>query len=353
MPSVRLFQSGLELGSLAEMTYVDHGPVDDSLVAAFPAGVRLSGSMAIEQQGSPGVGVIFAEQDQVRAGWLFSTNTGTIEPVYSLMLRVLVGAEVCQLGWVFANDYSGVHNLNWIEPDGTQTALAAADAVRFGWNTQYKTVAMGVTARAGDPGHFSLYLNGERLLNVDTPAFDKVVGIKWGETGVGFTGMYAYNYFDDLYVDGLGLADADACPPTLRFGWKRPVADSSVQWSHIGADDNYNEIDEAVTTLTDYVYTATGDDQDLYTVDDFTEPRNHYVTAVIPTAVARKGTVTAFDERLRFAVTNGGPVLTYGNHALTLGFRTFWTRLTLDPDGNDWQAGRVNTVDLGFKYFQL
>lgn len=233
---------------------------------------------------------------------------------------------------------SGGH-LRLLRGDGTVLATSTMQMILNVW------MYVEVDALIDDvAGSVTVYINGSTAMTFSGDTRN-------GGTGVidnmalqgGFNGAQRM-YVDDLYVDD-SIVRGDVVVRTLVPNGNG----SSSQWVNSAATstNNYSYVDEANSSMTDYVGASASGTSDLYALTDL--PTNYNVLAIQELIYAVKSDAGTSPIVLPQAKGQLGTVRTdTALPALTTTALAYNGDLqTSDPDGNALNAARVNAMEIG------
>jgi hypothetical protein len=217
----------------------------------------------------------------------------------------------------------------------------------------------GSLITTGSWAHISLTVsiaaNGSGTLYIDENEQGSFTGIdlrnngsKCGGIRLTGTGTGAHFYLDDLYVlDGSGSANS-TWPGDMSVRWLWVTgAGSSTQWNVSPSGANWDAIDEPGTAGTDYVYSSTAGQTDLYACTDLPGSGIYGVAAVQISASALKSDAGAMNVALLSranSITTEGPGI-----ALTTTQSNYYLMRDEASSGVGWSAAHVNSMEIGVR----
>lgn len=192
-------------------------------------------------------------------------------------------------------------------------------------------------------GSYNLYVNGGLAssgTNLDTLSTSSYTVLCLGGTFAGTSTTYE---FDDVYVTDTATRLGEQRVETLY-----PNADTAQkQWTASTGSDNYAMIDETTMNTTDYVYTSTLNNYDLYDFGNLsTTPTS--ISAVTVSALAQKDNVGT--RAIATPIKSSSTTSDGGNIYLAGGWSVSSRILETDPNTSTaWTASGVNNLQAGVK----
>ena len=312
----------------------------------------ITGDLSFYQTGRGGLGYQFSpEPTQIRTAWTFNT-IGALENV---PLFVAYTRESGGFGYVvwYYNAFKHTVTFYYVDQDDDIVDTDTSDIPYvFGFNNSTQTtISCGIVIEVGAGGFASFYVNGEKILTFNASALGMeqataIFAVKMGETNAGFGGMYE-THFDDWYIDS-SSGESDTVPPTRRFGITRPTAAGAyTDWTP-STGSNYQNVDELIGDDDDYNYSSLASDRDYFANVVFDVPDDTTVNSVIPIVRAKAGTPNP-QLKIRM-VSYDGLVSDYGSEQdIRLGYKYFWERYILAPDGSSWSEADINSNEFGYQ----
>lgn len=147
---------------------------------------------------------------------------------------------------------------------------------------------------------------------------------------------------DDYYIDDT-TGEEDASPEPRRFIYAIPNGDAGTpQWGRNTGSTNWQQVDEIPPDgETTYVHAAAAGLVDVYDVATPTVPEGYSVAAVIPTAVARRGSTT---ELLKVGLSDGTNIHAGDAQALGAGYVPVSQRYETKPAGGAWAVEDLTDI---------
>jgi hypothetical protein len=330
MSIVRLWQSGLETGSLDEF----------SLTAGTPAAStaqKNTGNYSLLCNANSEYGLVtISPIRQVRVGFFFNPMTiSTSTEVQILDLRESDGTQLV-----------GIHQKGTTANSPLILDVAGTDQdTEIGANTPSTWFHLLIDVYIdSSSGWATVYKDGIEILsfsgNTGNADIEQVLfGFPSSVNG-------GNQYWDDMYIDNTSGEGAAQSGPILYFYSVTPNADGNYsQW--LGSDgdstNNYQLVDEIPPSDSDYVVTTGTNNLDSYNMSTFTLDTGEVIEAIIPTVrVKRTSTTEQIVLGSRLSSTDLlGVVQDPGTS-----FDYLFQRLTGTPAGANWQQSDLDSVEL-------
>lgn len=157
---------------------------------------------------------------------------------------------------------------------------------------------------------------------------------KYGSTSI---------YFDDIVVGNSGWIGNACIQAIVPAG-----AGSSTQYSP-STGSNYACVDEVTASDTDYVYTNTTDQLDLYATSNLTGNIGSIIAIDICARMAYEGTPTPTKQKIAY---KSGSTIAYSSDVVaSLSFADYFTGpIELNPDDSAaWEEADINALEIGVK----
>lgn len=155
--------------------------------------------------------------------------------------------------------------------------------------------------------------------------------------------IYAYCYYDNFILDDSGWIGDTRIQVIQPTG-----AGNSTQWDP-STGSNWDCVDEIPASETDYVYTNTADEVDLYTFSNLSGNIESIKCVQVQALAKKEGLPTP--QSLQLAVRSGGTNYFSGSKALPSTIPKAVCHLwETDPNsGSAWTESGVNNAEFGFK----
>lgn len=195
-----------------------------------------------------------------------------------------------------------------------------------------------------------VYKDGALILSFEgNTGSTNVDNVNWGNSVDAGLGSAYYAYFDDHYIDDTTGETSSEPVPILRFYKVSPNGNGNyADWD--GSDgnkvDNYQLLDEAPPSDSDYVQAVSSGLYDSYAMSTFTLAANQEIKSVIPvTRVKRTGTTEDIGIGTRLSSTD---VLTSG-FTLNTSYSYISARQVEKPGGGDWTQTDLDSFEIVLK----
>lgn len=196
-------------------------------------------------------------------------------------------------------------------------------------------------------GSINLYVSGTNVLslsNVDTKAnatLSTVTTLYLGDSNS--TGGRGVCLYDDIYMTNTPTRLGEQRVETLY-----PNADTAQkQWTASTGSDNFAMIDETLMSTTDYVYTSTVNNYDLYDFGNLSSTPTS-ISAVTVNALAQKDNVAT--RAIATPIKSGSTTSDGANVYLSGGWALSNQLYATDPNTSSaWTASAVNSIQAGVK----
>lgn len=339
MTITRLWQAGAELDNgVLEFTSRDSGSLTTvSSVQAKTGTYAFRGALAY------GWTKIIPSTSQLRISYHFLHNGTSGDTPNMISIR---------------NGSSSIVALRWDETNATiQLRVAGSQVdtyVAGGFSTTGQWFHIGLDVKIDASGWVYVYLDGIEIFAYEgdtTGNGSSANQVEWNELyGIGGDTWNTYYYIDDIYIDDTAGESAAAPVPDQRFHYRVPAGNGSssdLTGSDGDSTDNYLLVDEIPHDGdTTYVEAASSGLRDLYDTTTFTLPTGFEVTAVIPTAVAKK-TNAAIGSQLKLVAKDGVDEAVSSANDLATSYSLLYERMTTQPDGSAWDESGVNAAEYG------
>lgn len=168
-------------------------------------------------------------------------------------------------------------------------------------------------------------------------------------TGTAISGIYGATAAAQgglFYLDDLVAAD-DTWPEDIRFVALIPNGDSSVSWVASTGGAPYTTVDEIPPVDTDYNYSVTNGQQDLYTMTDFDNTGNGGKTPLLVHQVVRAKCETGAGGAVKMILASGATQDVSAAVTLNTGFQGYDRLCPLDPTGAAWTDAALDALLAG------
>ena len=167
---------------------------------------------------------------------------------------------------------------------------------------------------------------------------------KPGASEISYVRFYLSNTSsgDFFRLDDLTISDSEA-PGDIRYIRLAPDGDSAVTWTPSTGSDNYALIDEHPPSDTDYVETSTTNDEDLYTLANYTTGKtvDHLTQWIRAAYQTISGSIIP-------VVKSGTTTDVATSQSLTSSALYYWQILPTDPDTDlPWGTTSINALLIG------
>lgn len=355
MTFTRLGQLTAELATISNVALYSGGSVNPTISATKAKtgtySYRLSSTV------TP-FGMTFGAAAAVRGGlWLNHNGVAGGSP---LLLAMQIGNAPVRLQWnPTSNEFELVlgYQRNSTSLYVAKTAAAGTFSAVDTWRHVGLTFAYSATA-----GYCSLYIDGALALSFsgDTTLYASAnqtnKEIAAGVAGVygpgvrGTAGWANYAYVDDFYIDS-AVGELDLAPPGKRFLFSLAnAAGSNAEWTPLSST-NISNVDDPTSAEHDgdttYNKALAAGLADTFGTAAITVPADHTIRAVIPLAVARK--TDAVDCQLSMLAYDGANTTTGAAQAISTSYGVNWARMTVQPDGSEWNEADFNGMEFGYE----
>lgn len=221
------------------------------------------------------------------------------------------------------------------------------DAYDTGFMRQMTWMYLGIHFKAdASTGFFSFYLDGKKVLTFTGDTTGNVSACYFGGVPAASQG-WIQAWFDDFYVQST-VGEVDSCPPPKRFLFSLPnAAGNDTEWTPTGAVSNFQAVDEAPPDDdTSYVEAASTALTDTYNLASFTLPAQWENIPSVSSYAWAKETNGAAEIDLHLY---DGSYAVGSSKALETSYAAYGDRHTTRPSGGDWDAGSIDTIQMGYE----
>lgn len=192
-------------------------------------------------------------------------------------------------------------------------------------------------------GTVRLDVNGQTLLNLSNQDTRNGTPTTFNTIRLSSCLANITTYYDDMY-----LTDNTTPLGPQRIETLRPNADTAQkQWTASTGTDNFAMIDESPMNTTDYVYTSTLNNYDLYDFNNLSATPSS-ISSVTAYALAQKDNVGT--RAIAVPVKSGSTTNDGANVYLASGWTLSNRILETDPNTSSaWTASAVNSIQAGLK----
>ena len=344
----RMWQTGFEMGKSSECDFADGLRHEEEFSQTEP----ITGDFSRRYAGPySGVGHLFTTNPtMIRAGIMMKTEWGlSLLDIFTIEVRSGGQREVIIFRWYPTELKLRLFYYRYADDTVTDQQIVDSTA-EYGFFSDGTDMAIGIVAETAYPsGWVSVYINGQKVLSIDTSPNNVVTAfyaIKVGECATISSGLIGH--IDDFYIDYSTISETDSCPPTRRFVLQRPRADGTYfDWTPRSGGTNHEEVDDIVSSDNEYNYTAVNGNEDTYDMDVLSLPSNSTIVSVIPIARAKAGTAGP-QNSLRFN-TYGSTVTVGTSMEIRLGYTYLYESQILAPSGGSWTEAEFNTCEFGYE----
>lgn len=208
-------------------------------------------------------------------------------------------------------------------------------------------VALSLSARAGDPGSVSFYVNGVEIFRHEAVVFP--TDIFYFLT----RGLYSptiNTYMDDMYADVSEETEPETIPQSPRFVASFPMSEGMRQdWKKSGGinKESFLRLPGRRKRDMPVLYSDAPDQVQTFKIDHSRLYEDYIVNGVIVRARALSGDY-AGNPTLRFVITDGVNTDESPPVALAAGYRTVHHRFAERPGGGPWGVS-MNGMEVGVK----
>lgn len=248
-------------------------------------------------------------------------------------------------------------SLNWVD------LRPEASGPGYVWSAYINSVKVGTGTAillVNEWHHLQVYLHvadvgGRILTRVDGADEINYTGDTNPASGPTILGVRLYAYdggitwvsgdYDDLIIGYSDEAAENDWPGDYRFDGLFIEADSAVQWTPVGAANNWDCVDERPPSGADYVETLVNDHKDKYALSNW-DPTEKVVQFLTTWVYARKGDAAA--SQIKIVLDDGVEDVGVGNSLLTT-YRYIKRMDMTKPSGGAWDVVSINALLAGIQ----
>lgn len=324
---------------------LEYGPIIDN-------GEGLTGGKAYRLDSDNGLGLTFAQQPAIRAGW-WLLHAGAFADSQSRIAAFGIGVGIYQVIWDTRD-----HTLNYISPTGAVLASVALEpgtglaqpAIYHHLGLYASTGSTYVPSDPDDPAiggnsTLVLYHNGRPVL-AHSGAVPYIAGL-WLGGGRDGGAWPPAAYVDDLYIETAPQHAAHAPPQRVLAVGVPADTGTYNDWQPVGQATAVGTIsDDPHDDDATYIEASTPGWITTYRATGAAPIVGFDVAAVQPYAYARSTHASPQSEGIHFVVEDGENERHSERQALAATYRRYLGRFTQQPNGQPW-----TTDDLDDRYY--
>jgi hypothetical protein len=329
MNMTRLYSTGIETGETSEFEVVS------GLVQPYAVSGGRTGSYSVRFNTTEAGRIHFTSSNEIYMGFGYYGVGGQTASRFFLKLRTAAGGVVAAL--MTADNTLTALTAHILSGSSVGTITIPTPSIGA-WH--YFEIYCKVDATAGE---FTLKGNGEQLLTwTGNTGSTNIANVQFGHDATNGSQWY----LDDLVINnGLGLTNNTWTGQPKLFPVRVNGAGSVTQLTPSAGTANWDLVDEVPASNTDYVYSGTADQYDLYTVTS---------TASIPTGATINNLIVTYRSRVESGTGAATSKLKTGDttyegedNTLNTTFKNCNDCYPTDEDGVIWTLDRVNAVEIG------